>query len=174
MYLEENIDLHKTISDSVSVSMIKKDTIKTEGNPGIKPPNRKPDDETNNLIYAKHKFKNIKSGIQVTRLRSKRPLMTYQSSLNDPCPSIILNTIYLNNNDEVNSISDPLNISKMKNLLSSHRSIPFHQKKLSQHLSKSIKSTQKKIKSNEEFLLQSISEETPKDKTKNQHNAMHI
>jgi hypothetical protein len=105
MSLEENIELNEKMP-GVSVSMVKKDkTRRNEGNPGIKPPNRQTNDHENdislskfenNKIQTRPKTRETKSGIKITRLRSKRPVMTYQPSMNDPCSSIIANTIYLN------------------------------------------------------------------------------
>ncbi len=103
---DDNTAIHtnsnKTMS-GLSVLMVKKNkTRRIKGNPGIKPPNRQRNDHENDIPLSKlgnnlrPKARGIKNGIKVTRIRSKRPEMIHQPSINERCPSIIVNTIYLN------------------------------------------------------------------------------
>jgi hypothetical protein len=101
----------------VLVSKVKMDNLAHSiVNIGIKPPNRRPEEETKGSLGInfpeQHRQKSFEKtrlrrqssgleyGIQVTRLRSKLPIVDYQSSLNNPCPSIIGNTIHLDRYDE--------------------------------------------------------------------------
>jgi hypothetical protein len=140
--LLENRNLCKTIS-GVSVSMVKIDkTTRNEGNPGIKPPVHSITEEETNQTLRRYKNVESKTDIQVTRVRSKRPVIRYQSSINDHCPSLIANTIYLNNLNEIKSPSNHKKLFPPPN---------------------SIKNQRKKFKQNEIFLLKPITEQISND-----------
>lgn len=141
MRLEENIDLGRTVPD-VPVSIVKRDSmILAEGNPCIKPPIRGTYEERDMIsllelenceICTREKTPEIKNGIQRLRVRSRLPLITHYSSISDRCPSIIVNSIDRNNDDEVKPVLDALNVNQMNNLSSSQQSISLDETELTQ------------------------------------------
>ena len=141
MRLEENIDFGKPIPD-VSVSIVKRSSITIRrGNPRIKSPSRQKNEEENmisllklgnNEICTREKTPEMKNGIQLIRVRSRRPLVTHYSLISDRCPSIIVNAIYLNSYDEIKPVSDALNIDQINNSLSSQQSISLNETELTQ------------------------------------------
>lgn len=186
MRLEENIDPGKPLP-GVSVSIVKKDSITLdEGNPGIKPPNRQTDEEKNK-ICIRQRISEMNNGIQVICVRSKPPLITHHSSISDHCPSIAVDTIYLNNYDEIKPVSDALNIDQMNNSSSSQQPIPLNETELTQDSPKPnsannnskilsvltrIERIPKKIKPNKIY-LETISG-IPKDTNKNRPRVKHV
>jgi hypothetical protein len=162
--LTETRNRCQTIS-GISVSMLKIDkSTRNEGNPGIKPPLRSisEDEEGDNQRIRRYKTTENKASIQVTRVRSKRPVMRHQSSINDRCPSFIANTIYLNDSNEFKSASDTFNTNKIPNPPSKSKSAANRYKLFTS--SNFIKSGQKKIKRNVTFHLKPIVERVSKEK----------
>jgi hypothetical protein len=112
-------------------------------------------------IRGRHKIQEVKNGSPIPRLRLKVPIITQRPSVNDPSPSIINNTIYLDNPYATNQISDTLNLHKM-NHLSSNRI-------------ERIQTANKQLKkSNQIIHMEPVTEEMPKDKTNNRYNAIRI
>ncbi|CAF0992011.1 unnamed protein product [Rotaria sordida] len=71
------------------------------------------------------------SGIRVTRLHSKPSTLNYQSSINNPSPSIIGTTIHLDNHDGIKPLSNVSTVDKEKSSLQSVR----RDMKISEHRS---------------------------------------
>jgi hypothetical protein len=133
----ESFSSSQTIS-GVSVAMIKIDRARRqEGNPWIRPPNRPIDDIEYYPMMNRDRNTRAKTGIHITRVSLKRSLIRQKSSIINRCPSTIVSTIHLDDQNEAELRSNSLNVNRINTSLSSEQSIPLDEIGLSRLLRKS-------------------------------------